>query len=71
MAIVLQTFGSIVYTYLMAMFLSLAAVVDEEHWSHARRMDTLNVMMKRAKLDEEVKTSFRQFFIQVSTRNEA
>lgn len=63
-AILIQAFGSITFTYLMAMFLSLVSVVDEEPWSHARRMDTLNSMMTRAKLSPDVRTSMRTFFIQ-------
>lgn len=51
------------YTYLMAMFLSLVSVVDEEPWAHARRMDTLNAMLARAKVPQANRASHRLFLI--------
>ena len=62
-AIALQVIGTLVFTYLMAMFLSLVAVVEEEPWKHARRMDQLTVMMNQAKLSKDEKTALRQFLI--------
>ena len=40
LAVVLVTGGCMTFTYLMATFLSLASELDEEPWTHARRMDT-------------------------------
>jgi hypothetical protein len=48
----------------MAMFLSLVSVVDEEPWAHARRMDTLNAMLRRAKVPHQSRAAMRMFLIQ-------